>query len=79
VPRRRWSPTSTARGLYETARGLLSLFYAFVAVMLCFGGLMAFALLFNTASVNAGERAPELAALELNGTSSGPGRPSARR
>jgi putative ABC transport system permease protein len=60
-----------ARGLYETARGLLSLFYAFVAVMLCFGGLMAFALLFNTASVNAGERAPELAALELNGTSSG--------
>ena len=60
-----------SRGLYDTARGLLSLFYAFVAVMLAFGGVMAFALLFNTASVNAGERAPELAALELNGTSSG--------
>jgi putative ABC transport system permease protein len=58
-----------ARGLYDTARGLLSLFYAFVGVMLAFGGLMAFALLFNTASVNAAERAPELAALELNGTS----------
>lgn len=60
-----------SRGLYDTARGLLSLFYAFVAVMLVFGGVMAFALLFNTASVNAGERAPELAALELNGASPG--------
>jgi putative ABC transport system permease protein len=60
-----------ARNLYDTARGLLSLFYAFVGVMLAFGGVMAFALLFNTASVNAGERAPELAALRLNGMSSG--------
>jgi putative ABC transport system permease protein len=59
-----------ARSLYETARGLLSLFYVFVGVMLAFGGLMAFALLFNTASVNAAERAPELVALQLNGTSS---------
>ncbi len=59
-----------ARSLYETARGLLSLFYVFVGVMLSFGGLMAFALLFNTASVNAAERAPELVALRLNGTGS---------
>ena len=60
-----------SRSLYDTARGLLSLFYAFVGVMLAFGGVMAFALLFNTASVNASERAPELAALQLNGVSSG--------
>ena len=60
-----------SRGLYDTARSLLSLFYAFVGVMLVFGGLMAFALIFNTTSVNAAERAPELAAMQLNGTTPG--------
>ena len=39
--------------------------------MLTFGALMSFALVFNTTSVNAAERAPELAAMKLNGTTSG--------
>ncbi|MGB5759885.1 MAG: ABC transporter permease [Acidimicrobiales bacterium] len=60
-----------SRGLYDTARSLLSLFYAFVGVMLGFGALMAFALIFNTTSVNAAERAPELAAMQLNGSTRG--------
>jgi putative ABC transport system permease protein len=60
-----------SRALYDTARSMLSLFDAFVGVMLAFGGLMAFALIFNTTSVNAAERAPEVSALQLNGTTSG--------
>lgn len=60
-----------SRALYDTARSLLSLFYAFVGVMLAFGALMAFALIFNTTSVNAAERASELASMQLNGTTSG--------
>lgn len=59
------------RSLYDTAQGLLSLFYAFVGVMLAFGSVMAFALIFNTASVNTSERSTELAALTVNGASSG--------
>ena len=60
-----------SRALYETARSFLSLFYAFVGIMLVFGGVMAFALIFNTSSVNAAERVPELAALQVNGASPG--------
>ncbi len=60
-----------SRSLYDTARSLLTLFYAFVGVMLAFGAVMAFALIFNTTSVNAAERAPELAAMQLNGTTTG--------
>ena len=60
-----------SRALYDTAQNLLSLFYAFVGVMLAFGCIMAFALIFNTATVNAAERSPELAALKVNGASSG--------
>ncbi len=60
-----------SRALYDTAKSLLSLFYAFVAVMLSFGAIMAFALLFNTATVTASERAPELAALRVNGAAPG--------
>lgn len=58
-----------ARSLYDTAQSFLSLFYAFVAVMLAFGGLMAFALIFNSTTVNVSERSPELAALSVNGAS----------
>ncbi len=47
-----------SRALYDTAQSFLALFYAFVGVMLAFGGVMAFALIFNTAAVNAAERAP---------------------
>ncbi|MDH4279134.1 MAG: ABC transporter permease, partial [Acidimicrobiia bacterium] len=60
-----------SRSLYDTAQSLLSLFYAFVGVMLAFGALMAFALLFNTTTVNTSERSPELAAMKVNGASTG--------
>jgi putative ABC transport system permease protein len=60
-----------SRALYDTAQSFLSLFYAFVGVMLAFGGVMAFALIFNTATVNASERSAELAAMKVNGASSG--------
>jgi putative ABC transport system permease protein len=60
-----------SQALYDTAQSLLSLFYAFVGVMLAFGALMAFALIFNTATVNAAERSAELAAMKVNGVSSG--------
>ncbi len=60
-----------SRALYDTAQNLLSLFYAFVGVMAAFGCIMAFALIFNTATVNTAERSPELAALKVNGASSG--------
>ena len=48
----------------------LALFYAFVGIMLLFGGIMAFALIFNTISVNISERSTELATMRANGVSS---------
>jgi putative ABC transport system permease protein len=48
----------------------LALFYAFVGIMLAFGGIMAFALVFNTISVNISERATELATMRASGVSS---------
>jgi putative ABC transport system permease protein len=56
-----------ARALYDTAQSLLGLFYAFVGVMMAFGGLMAFALIFAMTSANAAERSAELAAMRVNG------------
>ena len=56
-----------ARSLYDTVQGLLGFFYAFVGVMLLFGGVMAFALIFNTLSVNVAERTVELATMRANG------------
>ncbi len=47
----------------------LALFYAFVGIMLVFGAIMAFALIFNTISVNISERAGELATMRANGIS----------
>ncbi len=47
----------------------MSLFYVFVGIMLVFGATMAFALLFNTVSVNISERAVELATMRSNGLS----------
>lgn len=58
-----------ARALYTTVRDSLSLFYVFVGIMLVFGAVMAFALLFNTSSVNVAERATELASMRVNGYS----------
>jgi putative ABC transport system permease protein len=48
----------------------LALFYAFVGIMLIFGGILAFALIFNTISVNISERATELATMRASGVSS---------
>ncbi len=53
--------------LADTIRSFMSLFYAFVGVMLVFGGVMAFSLIFNTMSVNITERSVELATLEAAG------------
>jgi putative ABC transport system permease protein len=47
----------------------LAFFYAFVGMMLVFGALMAFALIFNTISVNIAERSVELATMRANGIS----------
>ncbi|MDH3755036.1 MAG: ABC transporter permease, partial [Acidimicrobiia bacterium] len=60
-----------SRGLYDAVQSLLSLFYVFVGVMVVFGALMAFALLFNTSLVNVSERSCELAAIHVNGASPG--------
>lgn len=45
----------------------MDLFYVFVAVMLVFGGLLAFTVLFATLSVNLAERGTELATLRASG------------
>jgi putative ABC transport system permease protein len=58
-----------ARTLYEMVQQFLALFYAFIAIMLVFGGLMAFSLMFNTISVNIAERSTEFATLKANGMS----------
>ncbi len=42
-------------------------FYAFAVMMLVFGGSMAFALIFNTISVNVSERSREFASMRANG------------
>jgi putative ABC transport system permease protein len=56
-----------ARTLYDLMQDFLGLFYAFVGIMLVFGGLMAFSLMFNTISVNIAERSTEFATLKANG------------
>jgi putative ABC transport system permease protein len=56
-----------ARQLYDLTQQFLGLFYAFVGIMLIFGGVMAFSLMFNTISVNVAERSTEFATLKANG------------
>ncbi len=58
-----------SRGLYEMFQDFLGFFYAFVGIMLIFGGVMAFALIFNTISVNVAERKGEYATMRANGLS----------
>jgi putative ABC transport system permease protein len=58
-----------ARALQKTARDFMRLFYVFVAVMLVFGGLLAFTVLFATMSVNIAERGVEHATLRASGVS----------
>ncbi len=57
-----------SRALYSTMKDYMVLFYAFVGVMLAFGGAMAFALIFSSMSVNIAERTREVATLLAVGT-----------
>ncbi|HVV38213.1 MAG TPA: FtsX-like permease family protein [Acidimicrobiales bacterium] len=56
-----------ARASEEAVSRLLGLFYAIVGVMLVFGSVLAFVVLFNTLSVNLSERTVELATLRAAG------------
>ena len=56
-----------SRALYKTIKKFNKLFYGFVGVMLAFGGIMAFALIFNTMTVNIFERSREIATLKTLG------------
>ncbi|WUI03170.1 ABC transporter permease [Spirillospora sp. NBC_00431] len=56
-----------SRALKDTMADYMNLFYVFVAVMLAFGGLLAFTVLFATLSVNLAERGTELATLRASG------------
>jgi putative ABC transport system permease protein len=56
-----------AQGLQSSVDSLMQLFYVFVGIMLLFGGLMSFGLMFNTMSANVAERAGEMATLRAAG------------
>ena len=58
---------SDTRALYDAANSYLGLFYAFVGIMLIFGGTMAFTLLFNAMTTNIAERVVEVATLRAAG------------
>ncbi|CNF64557.1 ABC-type transporter [Mycobacterium tuberculosis] len=55
------------RAVKKTMDEYMNLFYVFVAIMLAFGGLLAFTVLFATLSVNLAERGTELATLRAAG------------
>ena len=57
-----------AKAIYNIMRDYMALFYVFIGVMLAFGAAMAFALIFNTMSVNIAERSREVATLLAVGT-----------
>ena len=58
-----------SRALYDMFQEFLGFFYMFVGLMLAFGAVMAFALIFNTISVNVAERESEYATMRANGLS----------
>ena len=58
-----------SRTLYDLVQSFLGFFYVFIGVMLVFGGAMAFALMYNTISVNVAERSSEFATMRANGLS----------
>lgn len=62
---------SDSRALYDVLQDYLGFFYAFVGIMLVLGGAMAFALMYNSISVNVAERSSELANMRANGLSHG--------
>jgi putative ABC transport system permease protein len=55
--------------LYDLAQRFMALFYAFVGVMIVLGGVLAFALIYNTMAANISERQGELAVLRTLGLS----------
>ncbi|MBT8225730.1 MAG: ABC transporter permease [Dactylosporangium sp.] len=55
--------------LRRAAEDFMGLFYVFVGVMLLFGGMLAFTVLFATMSVNVAERSVEIATLRASGVS----------
>jgi putative ABC transport system permease protein len=58
-----------ADALYDLVQEFMALFYAFVGVMIVLGGVLAFALIYNTMSANISERQGELAVLRTLGLS----------
>ena len=58
-----------SREVYDLVQQFMGLFYAFIGIMIVFGGAMAFALIFNTISVNVAERSTEYATMRANGLS----------
>ena len=56
-----------ATKLKESIEDFQAFFYAFIGIMMLFGGAMAFALIFNTISVNVAERSSEFASMRANG------------
>jgi putative ABC transport system permease protein len=57
-----------SKAMFDMMQQFMLLFYAFVGVMLVFGGAMAFALIFNAMSANIAERRREVATLLAVGT-----------
>ena len=55
--------------MYDLVQSFLGFFYIFIGIMLVFGGAMAFALMYNTISVNVAERSGEFATMRANGLS----------
>ncbi|MFA9565402.1 MAG: FtsX-like permease family protein, partial [Acidimicrobiales bacterium] len=58
-----------SRTMYDLMQSFLGFFYVFIGIMLVFGGAMAFALMYNTISVNVAERSGEFATMRANGLS----------
>lgn len=56
-----------ARALEAMADQYMGLFYVFIGVMLALGGVMAFALIYNTISANIAERSSEIAMMRAGG------------
>lgn len=59
----------SATALQDLFEQYFALFYVFVGVMLAFGGILAFALIFNMISAALAERAAELATMRASGLS----------
>ena len=61
----------TSDALAQLVNQYLAFFYAFVGVMLAFGAILAFSLIFNAISVSVAERSVEFATMRANGLSPG--------